>query len=247
MEGKDAEIVFTPEGKQSILTKVVQAEQWEKFLARKYVGTKRFGLDGGESMIPALEAVIKYGGAATASARSSSACRTAAASTSSPTSWPSPIARSSPNSPAAPPIPRTSAARATSNIISAPRPTASSTASGSTVAGPQSQPSRSGRSGRARQGPRPADRARRRRGRQVLPVLLHGDAAFAGQGIVAGMLRLLRHPRLQYRRLPPFHHQQPGRLHHLARSSAAPRLTRRTSPRRSRRRSSTSTATIPRR
>jgi 2-oxoglutarate dehydrogenase E1 component len=62
MEGKDAQIVFTPEGKKSILTKVVQAEQWEKFLARKYVGTKRFGLDGGESMVPALEAVIKYGG-----------------------------------------------------------------------------------------------------------------------------------------------------------------------------------------
>ncbi|HVQ06882.1 MAG TPA: 2-oxoglutarate dehydrogenase E1 component [Allosphingosinicella sp.] len=62
MEGKDAEIVFTPEGKRSILTKVVQAEQWEKFLARKYVGTKRFGLDGGEAMVPALEAVIKYGG-----------------------------------------------------------------------------------------------------------------------------------------------------------------------------------------
>ncbi len=63
MEGREAEIRFTPEGKQSILTKVVQAEQWEKFLARKYVGTKRFGLDGGESMVPALEAVIKYGGA----------------------------------------------------------------------------------------------------------------------------------------------------------------------------------------
>ena len=62
MEGKDAEIVFTPEGKKSILTKVVQSEQWEKFLARKYVGTKRFGLDGGEAMVPALEAVIKYGG-----------------------------------------------------------------------------------------------------------------------------------------------------------------------------------------
>jgi hypothetical protein len=41
---------------------VIEAEQWEKFLARKYVGTKRFGLDGGESMVPALEAVIKYGG-----------------------------------------------------------------------------------------------------------------------------------------------------------------------------------------
>ncbi len=62
MEGREAEIRFTPEGKQSILTKVVQSEQWEKFLARKYVGTKRFGLDGGESMVPALEAVIKYGG-----------------------------------------------------------------------------------------------------------------------------------------------------------------------------------------
>lgn len=63
MEGKDKEIIFTPEGKKAILAKVIQGEQYEKFLGRKYVGTKRFGLDGGESMIPALEAVIKYGGA----------------------------------------------------------------------------------------------------------------------------------------------------------------------------------------
>ncbi len=63
MEGKAAEIVFTREGKQSILEKVIHGEQWEKFLARKYVGTKRFGLDGGESAVPALEAIIKYGGA----------------------------------------------------------------------------------------------------------------------------------------------------------------------------------------
>ena len=62
MEGKDAAISFTPEGKQSILDKVIHGEQWEKFLAKKYVGTKRFGLDGGESAIPALEAIIKYGG-----------------------------------------------------------------------------------------------------------------------------------------------------------------------------------------
>ena len=62
MEGKDKEIVFTPEGKQAILEKVIHGEQWEKFLAKKYVGTKRFGLDGGESAIPALEAIIKYGG-----------------------------------------------------------------------------------------------------------------------------------------------------------------------------------------
>ncbi|MDI1295986.1 MAG: 2-oxoglutarate dehydrogenase E1 component, partial [bacterium] len=63
LEGKDKEIIFTPEGKKAILSKVIQGEQYEKFLGRKYVGTKRFGLDGGEAMIPALEAVIKYGGA----------------------------------------------------------------------------------------------------------------------------------------------------------------------------------------
>ncbi|MDB5737903.1 MAG: 2-oxoglutarate dehydrogenase component, partial [Sphingomonas bacterium] len=64
MEGRDKAITFSPEGKQAILAKVIQGEQYEKFLGRKYVGTKRFGLDGGESMLPALEAVIKYGGAA---------------------------------------------------------------------------------------------------------------------------------------------------------------------------------------
>ena len=62
MEGKDKAIEFTDAGKKAILTKVIEAEQWEKFLGRKYVGTKRFGLDGGESMIPAMESVIKYGG-----------------------------------------------------------------------------------------------------------------------------------------------------------------------------------------
>ncbi|HUD28538.1 MAG TPA: 2-oxoglutarate dehydrogenase E1 component [Novosphingobium sp.] len=62
MEGADKEIEFTPEGKKAILSAVVRGEQYEKFLGKKYVGTKRFGLDGGESMIPALEAVIKYGG-----------------------------------------------------------------------------------------------------------------------------------------------------------------------------------------
>ncbi|WP_374418108.1 2-oxoglutarate dehydrogenase E1 component [Novosphingobium arvoryzae] len=62
IEGGDKHIDFTPEGKKAILAAVIRGEQYEKFLGRKYVGTKRFGLDGGESMIPALEAVIKYGG-----------------------------------------------------------------------------------------------------------------------------------------------------------------------------------------
>lgn len=61
MEGADKIIEFSVEGKRAILNKVIEAEEWEKFLARKYVGTKRFGLDGGESMIPAMEAIIKYG------------------------------------------------------------------------------------------------------------------------------------------------------------------------------------------
>ena len=56
-------IQFTPEGKRAILAAVIRGEEYEAFLGKKYVGTKRFGLDGGESMIPALEAVIKYGGA----------------------------------------------------------------------------------------------------------------------------------------------------------------------------------------
>ena len=62
IEGADKSVLFTPEGKKAILAAVIRGEQYEKFLGKKYVGTKRFGLDGGESMIPALEAVIKYGG-----------------------------------------------------------------------------------------------------------------------------------------------------------------------------------------
>ena len=62
-ESPEDTIQFTPEGKRAILQAVIRGEEYEKYLAKKYVGTKRFGLDGGESMIPALEAVIKYGGA----------------------------------------------------------------------------------------------------------------------------------------------------------------------------------------
>ena len=50
---------FTKNGKEAILNKLIQAEGFEKFLHTKYIGTKRFGLDGGESLIPALEQIIK--------------------------------------------------------------------------------------------------------------------------------------------------------------------------------------------
>ncbi|WP_237479101.1 2-oxoglutarate dehydrogenase E1 component [Lichenibacterium dinghuense] len=63
IEGPDKSISFTREGKRAILQKLVEAEGFEKFLDVRYTGTKRFGLDGGEAMIPALEQIIKRGGA----------------------------------------------------------------------------------------------------------------------------------------------------------------------------------------
>ncbi len=62
IEGPDKEIAFTGLGKKAILAKLVEAETFEKFLHTKYTGTKRFGLEGAESIIPALEQVIKRGG-----------------------------------------------------------------------------------------------------------------------------------------------------------------------------------------
>lgn len=63
IEGKEKEISFTPEGKKAMLNRVLEAEGFEKYLHTKYVGTKRFGLDGCESLIPAMEQIIKLGGA----------------------------------------------------------------------------------------------------------------------------------------------------------------------------------------
>ncbi len=63
IEGRDKEIVFTKEGKVAILKKLIETEGFEKFLHRRFPGTKRFGLDGGESLVPALEQIIKRGGA----------------------------------------------------------------------------------------------------------------------------------------------------------------------------------------
>jgi len=63
IEGRDKEINFTKEGKIAILKKLIEAEGFEKFLHKRFPGTKRFGLDGGEAMVPALEQIVKRGGA----------------------------------------------------------------------------------------------------------------------------------------------------------------------------------------
>ena len=63
IEGKDKEITFTPDGKKAILKKLIETEGFERFLHKRFPGTKRFGLDGAESLVPAMEQVIKRGGA----------------------------------------------------------------------------------------------------------------------------------------------------------------------------------------
>ena len=62
IEGKDKEIVFTKEGKIAILKKLIEAEGFERFLHKRFPGTKRFGLDGAEATIPAMEQIIKRSG-----------------------------------------------------------------------------------------------------------------------------------------------------------------------------------------
>ncbi len=112
IEGMGKEVQFTDQGRRAILQKMVEAEGFEKFLHVKYMGTKRFGLDGGESLIPAMEQIIKRGGALGVRDivigmphRGRLRC--------SRTSCPSPTAPSSTSSRAAASSPRTSTARAT--------------------------------------------------------------------------------------------------------------------------------------
>ncbi|CAN5164607.1 2-oxoglutarate dehydrogenase E1 component [soil metagenome] len=62
IEGRDKEITFSKEGKIAILKKLIETEGFERFLHKRFPGTKRFGIDGGEAMVPAMEQIIKRGG-----------------------------------------------------------------------------------------------------------------------------------------------------------------------------------------
>jgi 2-oxoglutarate dehydrogenase E1 component len=58
IEGAPWRNFFAPEQKRTILQHLTEAEGFESFCQRRYVGTKRFGLEGGESTIPALHEII---------------------------------------------------------------------------------------------------------------------------------------------------------------------------------------------
>ncbi len=61
IEGARNQPRFSVEEKRAILVQLSAAETFERFLDKKYTGTKRFGLDGAESMIPALQCILERG------------------------------------------------------------------------------------------------------------------------------------------------------------------------------------------
>ncbi|RYZ34794.1 MAG: 2-oxoglutarate dehydrogenase E1 component, partial [Myxococcaceae bacterium] len=63
MEHSDNRTAFSVEEQRHILTKLSYAEGFEHFLHTKYVGAKRFSLDGGEALIPMLDALLEVGSA----------------------------------------------------------------------------------------------------------------------------------------------------------------------------------------
>jgi 2-oxoglutarate dehydrogenase E1 component len=174
-----------PRGPKAILNKLVEAEGFEKFLHVKYMGTKRFGLDGGESLIPAMEQIIKRGGALGVKeivigmphrGRLSVLANVMG----------SPIARSSTSSRAA--VFKPEDVDGSGDVkyhlgASSDREFDGNSVHLSLTANPSHleavNPVVLGKV-RAKQ-----DQIGDTERKQVLPVLLHGDAAFAGQGVVA--------------------------------------------------------------
>ncbi|WP_309895843.1 2-oxoglutarate dehydrogenase E1 component [Archangium sp.] len=62
MESTENRTAFTVDEQRHILTKLSYAEGFENFLHTKFIGAKRFALDGGESLVPMLDAVLEVGG-----------------------------------------------------------------------------------------------------------------------------------------------------------------------------------------
>ncbi len=50
---------FTNQGKKAIFQRLLESELFEQYLDKKFLGTKRYGIEGGESMIPGIEQIVK--------------------------------------------------------------------------------------------------------------------------------------------------------------------------------------------
>jgi 2-oxoglutarate dehydrogenase E1 component len=62
MESTQNTVVLSPEQQIRILTKLTDAEIFEQFIHRKFIGAKRFSLEGAESLIPLLDMAIEKAG-----------------------------------------------------------------------------------------------------------------------------------------------------------------------------------------
>ena len=201
-----------------ILRRLNAAEAFETFLQTKFVGQKRFSLEGGESVIALLDAILCRAAAERPRRGRASACRTAAGSTCWPTSSASPTARSSASSRAT----RTRESvqgsgdvkyhlgtegkfvvrgRRKTKVYLAANPSHLEAVNPVLEGIVRAKQDRLDLAGEAF---------------TVLPVLMHGDAAFAGQGVVAETLNLSQLRGYRTGGTDPRGHQQPGRLHDLA-------------------------------
>ena len=216
IEGPDKEITFTREGKRAILNKIIEAEGFEKFLDVRYTGTKRFGLDGSESLIPALEQIIKRGGnLGVKEIVLGMAHRGRLNVLTQVMGKPHrALFHEFKGGSFAPDDVEGSGDVKYHLGASSDRTFDGNNVHLSLTANPSHleivDPVVLGKV-RAKQdqhGCSPDNRT------AVMPLLIHGDAAFAGPGRRCGMPRSLRPSRSPHRRVDPLHHQQPDRLHH---------------------------------
>ena len=217
IEGPDKSISFTREGKRAILNKLVEAEGFEKFLDVRYTGTKRFGLDGAEAMIPALEQIIKRGGAlGVREIVLGMAHRGRLNVLSQVMGKPHRAIFNEFKGGSASPQDVEGSGDVKYHLgASSDREFDGNKVHLSLTANPSHleivDPVVLGKV-RAKQ-----DQLNDQVDREtVMPLLLHGDAAFAGQGVIAECFGLSGLKGHKHRRLGAFHHQQPDRLHDLS-------------------------------
>ena len=216
IEGPDKAISFTPEGKRAILNKLIEAEGYEKFLDVRYTGTKRFGLDGGEAMIPALEQIIKRGGAlGIRDIQIGMAHRGRLNVLTQVMHKPHRSVFHEFKGGSSVPAEQEGSGDVKYHLgFSSDREFDANAVHLSLCANPSHleivDPVVLGRV-RAKQDQ--FDDVVERS--TVLPLLIHGDAAFAGAGGRRRVLRPVRPQGAQHRRVHPLHHQQSDRLHHL--------------------------------